>query len=180
MTTRALFALTCLAAMTVAACQAVPGPHRAPRHMHPVRRRGILVLRGNNTAYDLDSLAPDWDPLRNAPWAGQNIVYLPDVSGGQPGLRIAGEPASDVLMGAGGPWSYRDCRHASYDQQGAPDNPNVPVGAALDVGHGICVRTADTVTPDGAPLKTDGSHYVLLVVKARTAAALTLAVTVWR
>lgn len=173
MTMRVLSACAVLLAMTVTACQAVPGSH-------PVRRRGILVLPGNNTAYDLDSLAPGWDPLRNAPWTDQNIVYLPDLSGGRPGLLIAGEPASDVLMGAAGPWSYRDCQHADYDPRAAPDNPNVPVGDALDVGHAICVRTSDTVTPAGGPLKTDGGHYVLLVVKARTAAALTLAVTVWR
>jgi hypothetical protein len=180
MTMRALFAVAFLGFLILAACQPGSAAHGVSKHAQAIRRQGTLVLSGDNTAYDLDSLRPDWNPLRNAPWVDQNIVYVPDFAGGAPGLRIADEPASDVLMGSRGPWTYRDCLHARYDRAAAPANPNVPAGPALDIGHGICVHTSDTTTPDGALLKSDGGHYVLLVVRARTPATLTLAVTVWK
>jgi hypothetical protein len=54
--------------------------------------------------------------------------------------------------------------------------PNVVQGPVLDPGRGICVITQNTTNPR----KTDGGHYVLLVVVARTGTTLTLQVTVWQ
>jgi hypothetical protein len=139
-----------------------------------VRRTGALVLLGNNTAYDLDSLAKNWDPLTNAAWVTQNIVYVPNFKPGVPGLEIAQSPATDVLMGAKGPWTYQDCARAPFDPSYNSGNPNVAKGSALDVGHGICIRTVDTSA------KHDGGHLVLIVIKARTSRALTVEVTVWQ
>jgi hypothetical protein len=184
-----LIVVTACAALIARATtsQAATGQGRAvtaPGQTHPgvtpkVRRRGILVLLGNGTAYDLDSRAAGWDPLVGASWTAQNIMYVPHWKGTVPALFIAGEPADDVLMGAKGPWSYQSCASAPYDRNLA-GNPNTAAGSALDIGHGICVITTNTLQPDGKPLKTDGGHFVLLVVKARGGGTLTLEITVWQ
>jgi hypothetical protein len=156
---------------------ATAGANTTPK----VRRKGILVLAGNGTAYDLDSRVADWDPSVGKPWVDQNIEYVPQWKGSTPVLFIAGEPTTDVLMGPRGHWTYQDCADALYNPSFGASNPNTAAGSALNVGHGICVITEDTDKPDSKkPLKTDGGHYVLLVVKARTGSTLTLQVTVWQ
>jgi len=139
-----------------------------------VRRQGILVLHAN-AAYDLDSLAPKWDSSVGKPWVAQNIMYAPTGNRGRPIIDIAFSPATDVLMGTAGHWNYQSCATAHYDPSYA-GNPNAATGSAINVGHGICVITRNTKQP----LKTDGGHYVLLVVKARTSTSLTVQVTVWQ
>lgn len=153
----------------------LPRAEAAPK----IRRKGILTLAGGGTAYDLDSRAANWNPSIGVAWTFQNIEYLPHWKGHIPALAIANEPLTDVLMGAWGHWTYQSCAQARYDHS-LPGNPNGVTGSALDVGHGICIITQHTVKPDKKPLKTDGGHYVLLVVKARTSKTLTLEVTVWQ
>jgi endoglucanase len=145
-----------------------------------VRRQGILTLAGNGTAYDLDSLAANWDPSRGAPWTFQNIEYVPPSKHDAAAVAFAYEPTTDVLMGTRGHWTYKDCADAKYDPSYGRGNPNNITGSALNVGHGICVITTNTYKSNKKPLKTDGGHYALLVVKARTATKLTLQVTVWQ
>jgi hypothetical protein len=49
------------------------------------------------------------------------------------------------------------------------------------VGHGICVITQNTFEPGTKELlKSDGGHFALLVVKARTSTTLTAQDTVWQ
>jgi WD40 repeat protein len=134
-----------------------------------IRRQEVLILDGNGTAYDLDSLAANWAPSSGTPWTAQNIMYVPGI----PILDIAGAPATDVLLGSEGGWSYQTCADAHYDPSFV-DNPNVPEAAALDPGNGICVETENTSQ------KRDGGHFALLVVLARTQAQLTLQVTIWQ
>jgi hypothetical protein len=84
-------------------------------------------------------------------------------------------------MSGKGPWSYQDCSTAPYWVHASVPGPNVIEGAILDPGRGICVITQDTTVPHTSkPLKTDGDHYVLLVVVSRTSTTLTLEVTVWQ
>jgi hypothetical protein len=142
-----------------------------------VLRHGVLVLLGNGTGYDLDSPVSDWSPSIGVPWQMQNIEYVPDFTNGDvPGLLIAQAPATDVLMGYRRNWSYQDCANATFDPSYNPTNPNVPDGPALDIGHGICIETRNT----SVPLKNDGGHLVLIVVKARSSSSLTIEVTVWK
>jgi hypothetical protein len=153
-----------------------PSPHTPPVIAVPaIRHQGTLVLLGNGTTgYNLDSTASDWGKA-NGSWVWQNIQYFPD-SGGVPALNIANAPASDVVLGAGGHWTYQDCKDARYLQYGNPQiKKNNPVGPAVNPGHGICVLTFDNTST-----KTDGGHYALLVVVARTSATLTLRITVWQ
>jgi hypothetical protein len=160
-----------------AAAPAGRGEKAAPARMAAtpkVRRQGTLPL-SNGTAYDLDSLVPGWDSSSGKPWVAQNIMYAATGDNGLPVLDIAGAPATDVLMGTRGPWNYQSCATAHYDFSYV-NNPNVAAGSALSPGHGICVITRNTKQP----LKTDGGHYVLLVVKARTNTTLTLQITVWQ
>lgn len=140
-----------------------------------VRRHGTLVLLGNGTAYDLDSLAANWSSSRGVAWVTQNVMYVPTGDHGKPILDIAFSPATDVLMGSRGPWTYRSCAKAHFDPSYV-NNPNAAIGSALNPGHAICVITRSTKQPR----KTDGGHFVLLVVKARTNTTLTLQVTVWQ
>jgi hypothetical protein len=140
----------------------------------PIRHQGTLVLLGNGqTSYDLDSTASDWGAADGS-WQSQNVQYFPVNSNGVPMLDIANAPENDVLMGTAGHWTYQDCANARYIQSFAASNPNSPLDKALDPGHGICVLTFDT------PAKTDGGHYALLVVLARTGTTLTLRITVWQ
>jgi hypothetical protein len=129
----------------------------------PVRRHGVLVLAGNGTAYDLDSLAVNWDPSIGVPWTVQNIEFAPGI----PGLYIADAPYTTALMGTSGRWSHSDCVHAHYG--------GVPQRTAIHVGHAICIRTRNVRRK-----KSDGGHYVLIIVKNRSRHSLTLEVTVWR
>ena len=145
-----------------------------------VRRHDVLVLAGNGTAYDLDSLALNWDSSIGTAWTVQDIEYIPDYTKHIPALAIANEPTTDVRMGKRKNLSYQDCANAKYDPSYSSSNPNNLAGAAIGVGQAICVITQDTKGPHGKPLKSDGGHYALLVVTARTASALTLAVTVWQ
>jgi hypothetical protein len=152
---------------------ATPTPTPTPTgSAAPVRRQGTLVMTGW-VSYDLDSLAADWDPS-NAPGgadANENMRYEAESTGnGVPLLVIAGAPDSFVLLPPGGPWTAQTCLNAGYglSRQDFPD------GAALDVGRGFCVQTANT-----AEGKTDGCHLALLVVKASTPLVLTFEVTVW-
>jgi hypothetical protein len=139
----------------------------------------LLVLQGNGTAYDLDSLAPDWDPIAGHTWIDQNIAYVPDGDNGKPLVQLSGSPATDVVMSGKGPWTYQQCSSAPYGENQSIPGPNVIAGAALDIGRGICVETQNApLTSSGGP-KTDGGHYAVLVVKAITPTALTLEVTVW-
>jgi len=181
---------TCGAAILAAAlCAAIVGPYPAaaaarpaaghvsagrqspqqaegrvtPQASWPVRRHGRLVLAGNGTAYDLDSLRPDWDSSVGVAWTAQNIEYAPAV----PGLLIAGAPYTTALLGTGGHWTHRDCVRAKYG--------GVPNGKAVHVGHGMCIRTINV-----RGKKTDGGHLALIVVLARSRSSLTLQVTVWR
>ena len=143
-----------------------------------VRREGIFALSGNGAAYDLDSRAANWGQTIGQPWTDQNIEYFP---GHTPVLAIAGEPASDVLMGNRGHWTYQDCANARYDSSFSASNPNTAKGSALNVGHGICVITQNTFEPGTKTLlKSDGGHFALLVVKARTGTTITVQVTVWQ
>jgi hypothetical protein len=145
-----------------------------------VRRQGILVLVGNGTAYDIDSLAPNWAPLANHSWIEQNIEYAPAGNNGKPIVLFAGSPYTDVVMNGKGPWSYQDCATAPYGANHSLPGPNAITGPALDIGGGICVETEDTpLTSSGGP-KTDGKHYALLIVQSITPTTLTLKVTVWQ
>jgi hypothetical protein len=140
---------------------------------------GTLVLASNGTAYDLDSLVAGWDPIAGHNWVAQNIAYDPTGDKGKPVVMFAGSPATDVVMSGEGPPSYRACAHAPYDPNASTTGPDVIDGPALDIGREICVETSEVpLTSTGGP-KTDGNHFALLVVKAITQDALTLAVTVW-
>jgi hypothetical protein len=134
------------------------------------------MLGDGATSYDLDSTASDWD-ASTGPWVSQNIQYFPDQENGrEPTLNIAEEPVDEVVLGTGGHWTYQDCAAARYNGSYNPKiNPNYAIGAAIDPGHGICVLTFDNTSS-----KTDGGHYALLVVKARTNTTLTLQITVWQ
>jgi hypothetical protein len=138
-----------------------------------IRRNDVLVLDDQGTAYDLDAAPPGWNTSFGVPWTFQNIEYYP----GQ-GLAISDEPISDVLMGGRGNWTYQDCAQADY---GGPDdqkNPNNISMSDLKPGQGICVHTQNDAVNN--PGKTDGGHYVLLVVQQVTPTALTLRVKVWQ
>lgn len=144
------------------------------------RRHGRLVLLGNGSAYDLDSCAPNWDPIGSGLWIEQNIAYAPHGDHGKPVLQIAGSPGPDVVMTGKGPWTYADCAAAPYYANQSLTGPEVVAGAALDKGSGICVETQNApLTSLGGP-KTDGNHIVLLVVLSRTITTMTLEVTVWQ
>ena len=151
-----------------------PTPAPPPASAGPaVRRNDVLVLDNQGTAYDLDAPPPGWNTSAGVPWTFQNIEYYP----GQ-GLLIADEPMTDVLMPAGRNWTYQDCVHAHYNLADNLKNPNNISMAKLKPGNGICVHTRnDSVNNPG---KTDGGHYVLLVVKKVTPTALTLEVKVWQ
>jgi hypothetical protein len=178
-----LIAATVVSALLIPGHSATAAPvfrgekltHAGPLRTPPIRRHGTLRLLGNGTAYDLDSLAKNWDASIGVPWVAQNIMYAPFGNNGKPILDIAFAPATDVLMGKGGHWNYRSCATAHYDPSYVK-NPNVATGKALNVGHGICIITRNTKHPR----KTDGGHYVLLVIKSITNTALTVQVTVWK
>lgn len=142
----------------------------------PIRHQGILVLLGNGaTSYDLDSTASNWGAAEGS-WLWQNMQYFPNDGSGQPELAIANAPASDVLLGTSGHWTYQDCANADYIGYSDPDySKNDTVGSAVYPGHGICVLTFNNTAT-----KTDGGHYALLVVLARTPVTLTLQITVWQ
>jgi hypothetical protein len=145
-----------------------------------VRRQGILILAGNGTAYDIDSLAPNWAPLINHSWISQNIAYLPTGNNGKPLVLFAGSPYTDVVMSGKGPWSYQDCASAPYGVNHSTTGPNVITGPALEIGRGTCVETEDApLTSNGGP-KTDGKHYALLMVRGITSTTLALEITVWQ
>jgi len=171
--------VTGTATMPAASASGNAGHARSAAGVTPkVRREGILALSGNGAAYDLDSRAASWGQTIGKAWTDQNIEYFP---GRVPLLAIAGEPATDVLMGTRGHWTYQDCADANYDSSYTASNPNTAKGSALNVGHGICVVTQNTFEPGTKkPLKSDGGHFALLVVKARTSNTLTLRVTVWQ
>jgi hypothetical protein len=134
--------------------------------------QGLLVLEGNGTAYDLDAVNCGWDPLAGHTWVAQNIEYGPTGNSGKPIIDITDSPASNVLMGTRGPWDYQACMNARWDPSYV-DNPNPVTGAALRVGEGICIKTEDTET------KTDGTHVVLLQIRAVNSREVTAWVTVW-
>jgi len=138
-----------------------------------IRRQGVLVLDDQGTAYDLDAPPPGWNTSIGVPWTFQNIEYYP----GQ-GLGISDEPTTDVLMGDHRNWTYQDCVKADYNPADDQSNPNNIGISNLKPGQGICVHTRND--PVNNPGKTDGGHYVLLVVQSVTPTALTLEVTVWQ
>ncbi len=135
--------------------------------------QGILVLAGNGTAYDLDAVKSGWKPLANHAWVTQNIMYAPSGNNGAALIDIAGSPYTDVVMTGSGPWTFQDCEKAPYGANPSTKGPNAVTGASLKVGKGICIETQDTAT------KSDGGHYVLLVIKSITSAEVTLMATVW-
>lgn len=136
-------------------------------------------MPGDGTAYDLDSLSADWDPIAGHNWIEQNIAYDPLGDNGKPVVQFAGSPATDVVLSGEGSPSYQVCAHAPYDPNASTTGPSALDGAALDIGREICVQTSNVPrTSTGGP-KTDGNHFALLVVKAITPAALTLEVIVW-
>jgi hypothetical protein len=141
---------------------------------HAIRRHALLVLDNQGTAYDLDSLSATWDSSIDAIWTFQNIEYLPEPGGG---LQMSDEPQTDVLMNGSGPWTYQDCVNAPYDPSDSTSNPNNISLADLTRGRGICVHTRND--PINNPGKTDGGHYILLVVQSISPQALTLEVTAW-
>ncbi len=134
---------------------------------------GLLVLPGDRTAYDLDAVNHGWDPLAQHAWVTQNIMYDSTGNNGAPLIDIAGSPATDVLMPGTGPWTYHDCATAPYRADSPTTGPNAITGASLKAGKGICVETENTGT------KSDGNHYVLLVLKSVTPEQVTAQVTVW-
>jgi hypothetical protein len=152
-----------------------PGTSQDVAPPQAVRRQSVLVLDNQGTAYDLDSLSANWHSSSGATWTFQNIEYYPEAGGG---LGLADEPETDVLMTGSGPWTYEDCVNAPYDPSQSPGNPNNISLADLTRGRGICVHTRND--PNNNPGKTDGGHYVLLVVQSRGPQGLTLEVTVWK
>lgn len=144
-----------------------------------LRRQGVLVLEGNGTDYDIDSLANDWDPIINHYWVSQNIAFLPGGDNGRPLVQFAGSPGTDVVMSGKGPWSYQECASAPYYANTSTHGPNVIAGRALQPGTGICVITQDVAASRNGGPKTDGDHVALLVVSSLKGTTLRLKVTVW-
>jgi hypothetical protein len=143
-----------------------------------IRKQAVLILDNQGTAYDLDSLASDWDPRPSGThWTFQNIEYYPGTGGG---LAISDEPVTDVIMTGNGPWTYEDCVDAPYNADDSASNPNNISVSDLIPGRGICVHTRND--PVNNPGKTDGGHYVLLVVQPPNPSYpndLIVKVTVW-
>jgi hypothetical protein len=156
-----------------------PAPAPAPAAgSPPVRRYGQLALEAG-VAYDLDYYPPPgWDASIGRPWTFQNIKYQPGPEGPESGLAISDEPTTDVLMGTHRPWTYRDCAKAPYSPNDTQSNPNNIGMNDLVPGEGICIYTWND--PVNNPGKTDGGHYVLLVVQQVTSTALIVEVTVWQ
>jgi hypothetical protein len=131
-----------------------------------VRRQGILVMHADNSFYDLDSVAPDWDHVSDELITGwENITYAPREH--KPSdLQIGGNVA---LLRQGTPWTARTCLKADYSNFPSSEWGYAPPAP----GNGMCVETYNS------DIKMDGCHLVLLIVKARTTQSLTLHVTVW-
>jgi len=138
-----------------------PAPGPIVTSQAGTRRQGVLVLDNQGTAYDLDSLASDWDPRPSGThWTFQNIEYYPGPGGG---LAISDEPVTDVIMTGNGPWTYEECVDAPYNPNDSASNPSNISTSDLTPGRGICVRTRNDAVNN--PGKTDGGHYVLLVIQ---------------
>jgi hypothetical protein len=164
-------------AAALAASSSTPAAHQsssppATPTAPAVRRHGVLVLDDKGTAYDLDAPPPGWNSSIGVPWSFQNISYYH-----HQGLGISDEPITDVVMGTGGNWTYQDCARAYYNQSYTDNSNNIGM-SDLRTGLGICVHTEND--PKNNPGKTDGGHYVLLVVQNVSSTALTLEVTVWQ
>jgi hypothetical protein len=130
-------------------------------------------LQGNGTAYDLDAVNHGWDPLANHTWVTQNIMYAPTGNSGLPVIDIAQSPYTDVVMDGPGPWGYKDCANAPYGADPSTTGPNAVAGKSLRVGEGVCVETINT------PVKPDGNHIALLVIKSISNDEVVVDVTVW-
>jgi hypothetical protein len=131
------------------------------------------MLGDGATSYDLDSTASNWD-AGTGNWVSQNIQYFPyqETRKSPPST----SPKSRLMKLYWAPAGTGPIRIALKQTITNPKiNPNYAIGAAIDPGHGICVRTVDNTA-----VKTDGGHYALLVVLARTSTTLTLEITVWQ
>jgi hypothetical protein len=135
---------------------------------------GVLVLKGDGTAYDLDAVNKGWLPLAGQSWVAQNIMYAPTGYNGEPVIDIAGSPDTDVVMTGTGPWTYQDCAQAPYGENSSVAGLNAVTGLSLRAGNGICIETQNT------NVKHDGGHIVLLVIQSVTPQEVTARVTVWR
>ncbi|SCL28142.1 hypothetical protein GA0074692_2479 [Micromonospora pallida] len=126
-----------------------------------VRRSGTLVM-ADYTAYDLDSMAADWNPTRDDWGPDRDAGYASWRDDANNNVLVSREdPKYAAALSGDGPWRRTDCVRARYGDPSAR-----PVGDRLLEGRGVCVVTS-------------AGRYALLVVTRSVEKQLTVRVTVW-
>jgi hypothetical protein len=114
------------------------------------------------TAYDLDSLAGDWNPTRDDWGPARDAGYASWwQNAANDALLSRDDPKNAPALSGTGPWQRADCVRARYGEPSAR-----PVGDRLSEGRGICVHTS-------------AGRYALLVVTRAVNQQLTVRITVW-